>query len=92
MHFSFADLAAHLCRTRSVCAGTLLGAGTVSNRRAGAGFGCIAEKRTLEVLEEGRAVTPYLQDGETVRIEAFDSSGQTMFGPIHQKVVVSSCA
>ncbi|WP_083293189.1 fumarylacetoacetate hydrolase family protein [Hydrogenophaga sp. PML113] len=92
MHFSFADLASHLCRTRSVCAGTLLGAGTVSNRRAGAGFGCIAEKRMLEILEEGRAATPYLQDGETVRIEAFDSSGHTVFGPIHQKVVVSSCA
>lgn len=88
MHFSFVDLASHLCRTRSVCAGTLLGAGTVSNRRAGAGYGCIAEKRMLEILEGGKAVTPYLQHGETVRIEAFDSSGQTVFGPIRQRVVV----
>lgn len=89
MHFSFAELASHLCRTRAVGAGTLLGAGTVSNRRPDAGYGCIAEKRMLEVLGGGKALTPYLQDGETVRIEAFGREGQTIFGAIHQRVVVA---
>lgn len=86
MHFSFADLLYHAVRTRPLCAGTVLGAGTVSNRREGCGYGCIAERRAIEMIEGTTPLAPYLVDGDTVRIEAFADDGSTVFGPIEQRV------
>ncbi|SDV47031.1 fumarylacetoacetate hydrolase family protein [Chitinasiproducens palmae] len=85
MHFSFADLLHHAARTRPLCAGTVLGAGTVSNRRPGSGYGCIAERRAVEMIE-GAMPSPYLANGDTVCIEAFAADGTSVFGRIEQRV------
>ncbi len=85
MQFSFAELIAHLCRTRGASAGTIVGAGTVSNTVPGAGYACIAEQRMVEKLEE-RPLTPFLADGEEVRIEVFSPQGESLFGAIRQRV------
>jgi fumarylacetoacetate (FAA) hydrolase len=87
MNFSFGQLIAHLCKTRSIGAGTIVGSGTVSNKSPESGYACIAEKRMLETIESGKPVTHYLRPGETVRIEVTDGAGASVFGAIHQAVV-----
>jgi fumarylacetoacetate (FAA) hydrolase len=87
MHFSFFDLIAHIARTRSFVAGTLLGGGTVSSADPTRGTGCLVERRALEVLERGTASTPYLKPGDQLTIEAFDANGQSVFGRIEQAVI-----
>jgi fumarylacetoacetate (FAA) hydrolase len=68
MHFGFGELIAHAARTRDLCAGTVLGSGTVSNYDAEAvGSGCIAERRALDAVA-GRAATPYLKPGDKVEL------------------------
>ena len=47
----------------------------------------IAERRTREVLESGKAVTAFLVDGQTVRISMADAAGRDLFGDILQRVV-----
>lgn len=97
MHFDFADLIVEAARTRNLGAGTIVGGGTVSNRhdeslpikRDGIGFACIAEARTVEKLKYGRARTPFLKPGDTVRIGALDATGKPVFGDIAQKVVLA---
>lgn len=87
MHFSFWDLIAHVCRTRGLTAGTIIGSGTVSNRDPARGVSCLAELRMREVLAEGKARTAFLQYGDRVRIEAHDAEGRNLFGSIVQEVV-----
>jgi fumarylacetoacetate (FAA) hydrolase len=87
MHFSFFQLIAHITRTRSLTAGTILGSGTVSNRDAARGVSCLAERRAREILAGGAPVTPYMRAGDTVRLEAFDASGRSVFGALEQAVV-----
>jgi fumarylacetoacetate (FAA) hydrolase len=87
MHFSFAELLAHVAQTRSLTAGTILGSGTVSNADPSKGVSCLVERRTREVLESGAARTPYMRTGDRIRIEAFDAAGRSVFGPIEQHVV-----
>jgi fumarylacetoacetate (FAA) hydrolase len=87
MHFSFHDLIEHITKTRSFTAGTLLGSGTVSNEDESNGSSCLAEKRMIEKIETGEFQTPFMRDGETVRIDMKDEDGTSIFGPIDQKVV-----
>lgn len=88
MGFSFADLIAHAARTRRLCAGTIIGSGTVSNANfRDVGSSCIAERRGIEILDTGNPTTPYMRFGDKVRMEAQTSSGEAPFGAIHQKVV-----
>ncbi len=87
MHFSFFQLMAHVAKTRSLTAGTILGSGTVSNRDSERGVSCIAERRAREMLTGGAPVTPYMSPGDTIRLEAFDASGRSIFGAIEQTVV-----
>jgi fumarylacetoacetate (FAA) hydrolase len=86
MVFDFAQLIAHICRTRNVRAGSIVGSGTVSNKDPSKGYSCIAEKRALEIIAEGKASTPFMRYGDTVSIEMFDARGQSIFGAIEQKV------
>ena len=86
MHFSFADLIQHICKTRSFTAGTLLGSGTVSNEDRERGISCLAERRMIEIIETGSAKTPFMQPGDTVHIEMLDGEGHSVFGAIDQKV------
>jgi fumarylacetoacetate (FAA) hydrolase len=98
MTFDFPTLIAHAAKTRALGAGTILGAGTVSNRDAdggagkpieerGLGYSCIAEQRTVETIREGKPRTPFLKFGDKIRIEMRDPQGQSIFGAIEQDVV-----
>jgi fumarylacetoacetate (FAA) hydrolase len=87
MRFHFGELVAHLARTRPVRAGTIVGAGPVSHADVAQGFNCIAEQRAIEAQEGGAALTPYLQFGDTIRVEALRADAGTPFGPIEQRVV-----
>lgn len=86
MQFDFPTLIAHAAKTRRLPAGTLIGSGTVSNADATRGCSCIVEKRVLEQLESGEARTPYMRQGDKVRIEMFDKEGHSIFGAIEQEV------
>jgi len=86
MTFDFPALIAHAARTRELEAGTIVGSGTISNLDRSAGSACLAEKRVLETIATGKPVTPFLRFGDRVRIEMFDSAGQSIFGAIDQEV------
>ncbi|TWG85268.1 fumarylacetoacetate (FAA) hydrolase [Cupriavidus gilardii J11] len=87
MVFDFGQLIAHICKTRNVRAGSIVGSGTISNVDRSKGYCCIAEKRTLETIEGGQAVTPFMRYGDAVKIEMFDAQGRSVFGAIDQVVV-----
>jgi fumarylacetoacetate (FAA) hydrolase len=87
MHFSFHQLLQHISKTRGFTAGTILGSGTVSNEDRARGISCLAERRMIETIEEGKPKTPFMKPGDTLQIEVLDSSGKSLFGRISQKVV-----
>jgi len=87
MHFSFFDLIAHAAHTRSLCAGTILGSGTVSNADPARGVSCLAELRARETIAGGAPVTPFLGAGDAVAIEMSDAGGRDLFGRMAQRVV-----
>src|SRR5262249_28025615 len=86
MHFSFFDLVQHIARTRGFTAGTILGSGTVSNADRARGISCLAERRTIETIDEGKPKTPFMAVGDHIEIEMLDASGRSIFGRIDQKV------
>lgn len=93
MAFSFPELIAHAARTRSLCAGTVIGSGTVSNARyREVGSSCIAERRGIEILDEGAPRTPFMAFGDRVRMEARSRDGGPLFGAIAQRVVAAPAA
>ena len=73
-------------KTRNARAGSIIGSGTVSNVDRSRGYCCIAEKRSLEMIESGSATTPFMKYGDTVSIEMFDDHGRSVFGAIEQRV------
>jgi len=87
MTFDFGQLIAHAATTRRLGAGSIVGSGTVSNRDRSSGSTCIAERRMLETLDQGKPMTPFLSFGDRVRIEMFDAAGRSIFGAIDQRVV-----
>jgi fumarylacetoacetate (FAA) hydrolase len=87
MTFDFPRLIAHATLTRRLRAGSIVGSGTVSNTDRSTGSSCLAEKRSLEQIAEGRPRTPFLKFGDRVRIEMLDAQGRSLFGAIDQKVV-----
>jgi fumarylacetoacetate (FAA) hydrolase len=96
MTFDFGQLIAHAAKTRPLGAGTIIGSGTVSNKldggpgkpvsEGGVGYSCIAEIRMIETIDTGKASTPFLKFGDTVRIEMLDTEGHSIFGAIEQTV------
>ena len=88
MGYGFHELVAHAARTRDLVAGTVIGSGTVSNENfREIGSSCIAERRGIEIVDEGAARTEFMQFGDTVRMEAVMPDGRTPFGAIDQRVV-----
>jgi fumarylacetoacetate (FAA) hydrolase len=98
MTFDFPALIAHAAKTRALSSGTIIGSGTVSNRDAdggpgktiaegGRGYSCLAELRVVETIRNGAPETPFLQDGDRVRIEMEDANGRSIFGAIEQRTV-----
>jgi fumarylacetoacetate (FAA) hydrolase len=94
MTFHFGQLIAHICKTRNVRAGSIVGSGTVSNKgveQSGRmewpkGYSCIAEKRAIETIQDGKPSTDFMKFGDTIRIEMKGKDGQTVFGAIDQKI------
>jgi len=86
MQFSFAELVAHAAKTRPLAAGTIVGSGTVANQDESRGASCLAERRTLETISDGKPMTPFLKFGDTVRIEMLDEQGISIFGAIEQTI------
>lgn len=90
MAFGFHELIAHAARTRSLPAGTIIGSGTVSNPNyRDVGSSCIAERRGIEMVDEGAARTAFMRFGDTVRMEARARDGAALFGAIDQRVVAA---
>jgi fumarylacetoacetate (FAA) hydrolase len=96
MTFHFGQLVAHICKTRNVRAGSIVGSGTVSNKGVpGAngktewtkGYSCIAEKRAIETIQDGKPSTEFMKFGDVIRIEMRGKDGQSIFGAIDQKIV-----
>jgi fumarylacetoacetate (FAA) hydrolase len=89
MSFSFFQLIAHAAATRRLRAGTIIGSGTVSNQDRSAGSACIAERRVIEVIDRGSPATGFMRFGDTVRMEARDAAGRSVFGAIEQRLVAA---
>ena len=97
MTFDFAQLIAHAAKTRPLVAGTVIGSGTVSNKlngepgktisEGGVGYSCIAELRMIETINNGSPTTPFMDFGDSIKIEMFDDNNQSIFGSIEQVVV-----
>ncbi|MEQ1509221.1 MAG: fumarylacetoacetate hydrolase family protein [Sphingopyxis sp.] len=98
MTFDFGQLIAHAAKTRKLCAGTIIGSGTVSNRDSdggpgkpirdgGHGYSCLAEVRTIETIVTGAPTTPFMKAGDSVRIWMEDAHHHPIFGVIEQVVV-----
>lgn len=100
MTFHFGQLIAHAARTRPLCAGSIIGSGTVSNKlndgpgkpinEGGVGYSCIAEIRMIETIQTGQPSTAFMAFGDHVSIEMFDNDGRSIFGQISQKIVKQS--
>ena len=95
MTFHFGQLIAHICKTRNVRAGTIVGSGTVSNKSVDVngkpewvkGYSCIAEKRAIETILDGKPLTEFMKFGDTIRIEMKGKDGQSLLGAIDQQIV-----
>lgn len=87
MTFHFPKLIAHAAKTRGLSAGTIIGSGTVSNYDKSRGSSCIAEQRMLETLVSGKPSTPFMKQGDRVRIEMFDANNASIFGAIDQEII-----
>lgn len=95
MTFHFGQLIAHIAKTRNVRAGSIVGSGTVSNPGTDQngrlewpkGYSCIAEKRSMETLQDGAPSTEFMRFGDTIRIEMKGADGKSLFGAIEQEVV-----
>lgn len=86
MTFHFGRLLSHLCKTRPVSAGSIVGAGPVSHADWHQGYSCIAEKRAVETADTGQATTRFMQFGDTLRIEVKGKNGQSLFGAIEHEI------
>lgn len=86
MQFSFPQLIAHAAQTRRLCAGSIVGSGTISNRNRSVGSSCLAEKRMIEIIEQGKPETPFMQFGDRIQIEMRSEKGENIFGTIDQIV------
>ncbi len=88
MGHGFDELIAHGARTRELVAGTVIGSGTVSNDNfREVGSSCIAERRGIEIVDEGAARTDFMKYGDSVRMEARTADGHAPFGAIDQKII-----
>jgi fumarylacetoacetate (FAA) hydrolase len=72
-----------------------VGSGTVSNKSEKVngqktwpkGYSCIAEKRAIETILDGKPSTEFMKFGDTIRIEMKGQNGESLFGAIEQEIV-----
>ncbi|MCG8337259.1 MAG: fumarylacetoacetate hydrolase family protein [Proteobacteria bacterium] len=87
MTFSFARLVEHAAKSRKLTAGSIVGSGTISNQDRSKGSSCIAERRMLEIIEQGEPRTSFLQFGDKVKIEMLNANDENVFGSIEQEIL-----
>ena len=100
MTFHFGQLIAHIAKTRNVRAGSIVGSGTVSNKGVEQngrmewpkGYSCIAEKRCIETIQDGKPTTEFMKFGDTIRIEVKGKDGASIFGAIDQEIAAPGAA
>jgi fumarylacetoacetate (FAA) hydrolase len=88
MALGFHSLVAHAARTRSLCAGTIIGSGTVSSpdyRQIGSC--CIAERRAIEKIDLGSPITPFLIFGDRVEMTFRSQSDVPILSGLNQFVM-----
>ena len=86
MTFDFGQLIQHAAKSRALMAGTVIGSGTVANQGSPDGSCCLAEVRCLETIADGKPSTPFMSFGDRIVIEMNDTSGQSIFGRIDQRI------
>ena len=96
MTFHFGQLVAHAAKSRPLCAGCIIGSGTISNKLkdgpgkpiadGGVGYSCIAEIRTIETINDGKPSTSFMRFGDRIRIEMNDANDASIFGTIDQVI------
>lgn len=90
MDWGFGEMIAHVAYNRRLGPGFVLGSGTVSNRaHREVGSACLAERRAVEFIDRGQSSTDFIQFGETLRFEARDADGASMFGAINVRFIPS---
>jgi fumarylacetoacetate (FAA) hydrolase len=88
MNFTFDDLISHAAKTRRLKAGTIIGSGTVSNTARANGAACIAERRVIEMIDDGAGKTHFMRFSDRVSMEArVQDDVPGPFGLIDQRVV-----
>ena len=87
MQFNFAQLVAHAAKTRPLAAGTIIGSGTIANEDTGKGASCLAEKRMLEIIANGKPSTPFMSFGDRIKVDMLDDADNSIFGAIEQTIV-----
>ncbi len=100
MTFHFGQLIAHVAKTRNLRAGSIIGSGTVSNKGVETngrtewpkGYSCIAEKRCIETIQDGKPSTEFMKFGDTIRIEVKGKDGTSLFGAIDQAIAAPAGA
>lgn len=99
MRFDFGDLLAHAARTGRLSAGSIFGAGPVSNAgddggpakplpQGGPGYASISEARAAETLLQGAPMTAFLGSDDSLRIDMLDAERLSIFGAIEQRVLM----
>jgi fumarylacetoacetate (FAA) hydrolase len=86
MTWHLGELISALCQTRRLRAGAIVSSGEVRNRDASRGCSSLASRRAQEIRQGGLAKTPWLSQGDTVRIEAKGRDGLSVFGAFEHDV------
>ena len=86
MNFNFPQLIAHVAKTRFLCAGSIVGSGTVSNSDPSVGSSCFSEIRMIEKINSAEIKTPFMRFGDHIKIEMLNKDGENIFGSIEQKI------
>jgi len=56
------------------------------------GYSCIAEKRCIETIQDGKPTTEFMKFGDTIRIEVKGKDGASIFGAIDQEIAAPGAA
>ena len=90
MQLDFGQLIAHLCQTRRLRAGAIISSGEVRSADASQGNSSVASRRAQELQQHGVATTPWLAQGDSLRIEMKGRDGLSVFGALDHDVQVGN--
>ncbi len=85
--FHAGQLLSWLARDRPIRPGLMLGLGVPALPGAEAPAACLLDRREQERATHGQARTPWLDDGDSVKVEAVDTQGRSVFGAVDTHVI-----